>query len=99
MQAVPDGRAGRAGEHRAAAGDAHKHPTPAAPLARLVGRTRFAVLLAVAAVLLVAVALFILGAGLALLTIWHAAQAVLQGDFGSASVTVAFRYTPCSSRR
>lgn len=90
MQAEPDGRAGRAGERRAAEGDAHTHPTPTAPLARLVGRTRFAVLLAVAAVLLVAVALFVLGAGLALVTIWNAGQAVLRGDFGSTFLTVEF---------
>jgi len=63
---------------------------PAAPLAGAIGQTRFVVLLAVAAVLLVAVALFILGAIMAVSGFWNAAQAVLRGDVASINLAVEF---------
>ena len=69
---------------------AHEHVTPTAPFARAIGRTRFVVLLAVAAVMLVAMALFVLGAGLALMSVWNAFQAVLGGDLGSTNLSVKF---------
>jgi uncharacterized membrane protein YqhA len=55
-----------------------------------VGHTRYVVLLAVAAVLLVAIALFALGAVMAVSGFWHALQAVLRGDLASLNVTVEF---------
>lgn len=61
-----------------------------APLAELIGRTRYVVIVAVAAVLLVAMALFILGAGLAVGSVWKAAQAALRGDIASTDLTVEF---------
>lgn len=64
------------------------HPSPTAPLAELIGKSRFIVLLAVISVILVSVALFIVGAGLAVQGIWHAAVAVSQGDFAATSITV-----------
>ncbi|MDP8922096.1 MAG: YqhA family protein [Chloroflexota bacterium] len=47
-------------------------------------------MVAVAAVLLVAMALFILGAGFALASIWHAAEAALRGEMNSTDLTVEF---------
>jgi uncharacterized membrane protein YqhA len=67
-----------------------REDAPDAPLARVVGQTRFVVLLAVAAVLLVAMALFVLGAVMAVATVWSASQTVLRGDLGSTSLTVQF---------
>jgi uncharacterized membrane protein YqhA len=55
-----------------------------------VGHTRYVVLLAVGAVLLVAIALFALGAVMAVSGFWHALQAVLRGDLASLNVTVEF---------
>jgi uncharacterized membrane protein YqhA len=66
------------------------HPTPVAPLARAIGRTRFVVLVAVAAVLLIAVSLFLFGAVMAVMTVWHAAQALVSGDVRSTPLTVEF---------
>lgn len=67
-----------------------EHPTPMAPFGHAIGRTRFVVLLAVGAVLLVSVALFVLGAILAALSVWHAFDAVLGGQMGSTDLTVEF---------
>ena len=61
-----------------------------APLAELIGRTRYVVLVAVAGVLLIAMALFILGAGLAVSSVWQAALAALRGDIASTDLTVQF---------
>ncbi len=61
-----------------------------APLAEVIGRTRYVVLVAVAGVLLVAMALFILGAGLAVSSVWKATGAALRGDLASTDVTVEF---------
>jgi uncharacterized membrane protein YqhA len=64
--------------------------SPPSPFARTIGYTRYVVLLAVAAVLLVAMALFVLGTGLAVVSVVSAFQAVLQGDLGSTDLTVKF---------
>ena len=65
-------------------------PTLHAPLAELIGRTRYVVLVAVAGVLLIAMALFLLGAGLAVSSVWKAAGAALRGDIASTDLTVEF---------
>jgi uncharacterized membrane protein YqhA len=64
------------------------HPTPTAPLAELIGKTRFIVLLAVISVILVSVALFVIGAGLAVQGIWSAAVSVARGELTATSITV-----------
>src|SRR5688500_9460964 len=61
-----------------------------APFARAVGATRYVVLIAVAAVLLVSAALFVLGAIQAGLVILHAADATLRGEMASSQLTVEF---------
>ncbi len=66
------------------------NPTPTAPFAAAIGRTRLVVLVAVAAVLLVAMALFVLGAWIAVLSVWGAAQSVARGELGSVDLTVEF---------
>ncbi len=63
---------------------------PPAPLAQAIGRTRYVVLLAVAAVLLVAMALFVAGAATAVIGIWQALQATLRGELGTTDMTVRF---------
>jgi uncharacterized membrane protein YqhA len=62
--------------------------SPTAPLAEIIGKTRFIVLIAVVSVILVSVTLFAMGAGLAVQGIWHAIEAVLRGDFAATSITV-----------
>ena len=62
----------------------------AALLARWVGHTRYVVLLAVLAVLLVAVALFLLASWLALVGIGHAFADALTGDLDATELTVEF---------
>jgi uncharacterized membrane protein YqhA len=61
---------------------------PPAPFARTIGRTRFVVLVAVAAVLLVAATHFVLGAVLALLSVWDSIQALGSGQLASTDLTV-----------
>lgn len=63
---------------------------PHTPFSQSIGRTRYIVLLAVAAVLLVAVSLFLLGTLQAVVSIWHAWSRVLQGELGSTDLTVEF---------
>jgi uncharacterized membrane protein YqhA len=53
---------------------------PLAPLAAVVGHTRYVVLIAVAAVLLVSITHFVLGAVMAASGIWHSLQAVASGQ-------------------
>ena len=66
-------------------------PTPAlAPFSQAIGRTRYIVLLAVAAVMLVAISLFLLGALQAALAVWHAWSGVLRGEQGTRDLTVEF---------
>lgn len=59
---------------------AEHSPVPFAALGQAIGHTRFVVLVAVAAVLLVAVSLFVLGTVQAVTTVWQAWAATLQGD-------------------
>ncbi len=65
-------------------------PTVLAPLGRAIGRTRLVVLLAVLAVLLVALSLFLIGTLMAISSVWHAWEAVLQGRMESTDLTVRF---------
>ena len=69
---------------------AHEHETPLAPFARSIGRTRFVVMFAVVAVLLVSISLFLLGTWLALVQIWHVAMQALTGQIDSTQLTVEF---------
>jgi uncharacterized membrane protein YqhA len=57
---------------------------------RVIGRTRFVVLLAVAAVMLVAVSLFLLGVLQAVSATWNAWRAALGGGIDSTDLTVKF---------
>lgn len=68
-------------------GDAQPGALPDTPsskafggLGQVIGHTRFVVLVAVVAVLLVAISLFVLGAIQALTTVWHAWVDTFQGD-------------------
>ena len=58
--------------------------------ARVIGRSRLVVAVAVVAVLLAAFSLFLLGAWLALVTIWSAWQGVWAGELGTAELIVRF---------
>ena len=70
---------------------AHATTPPApTPFSQSIGRTRYIVLLAVAAVLLVAVSLFLLGTLQAIIGVWHAWSRVLQGELGTTDLTVEF---------
>ena len=98
----PDGRArhrptGAARDHSDAGmsrrdrhlpGNHEDHPTHVAPLAEAIGKTRFIVLVAVVSVILVSVALFILGAGMAVQGIWHAVSTFVRGDEAATTITV-----------
>ncbi len=66
------------------------NPTPLSPLARAIGRSRFVVMLAVAAVMIVALSLFLLGTILAAVSVWHAWKGVFEGQIGSTDLTVEF---------
>lgn len=68
--------------------DRSQHPSPVAPLAELIGKTRFIVLLAVISVILVSAALFIIGAGLAVQGVIGAFMSALSGKLTATSVTV-----------
>lgn len=65
-------------------------PQAPTPFSQSIGRTRYIVLLAVAAVLLVAVSLFLLGTLQAIISVWHAWSRVLQGELGTTDLTVEF---------
>jgi uncharacterized membrane protein YqhA len=84
------GRASRAGAVPVTPRSANGRSAAAAPLARWVGRTRFIVLLAVAAVLLIAVTLFLLASWLAVVGVWHALEDAVHGRLESTDVTVEF---------
>ena len=58
------------------------------PLAELIGKTRFIVLVAVVSVILVSVALFILGAGMAVQGIWRAVASFVKGEDAATTITV-----------
>jgi uncharacterized membrane protein YqhA len=55
-----------------------------------IGHSRFIVLLAVAAVMLVAVSLFILGAIQAVISVWEAWQAIFEGDLQGTELLIEF---------
>jgi uncharacterized membrane protein YqhA len=57
---------------------------------QIVGRSRFIVVLAVAAVMLVAVSLFLLGTWQAVTGVWHAWREVVRGTSSNAELTVEF---------
>jgi uncharacterized membrane protein YqhA len=78
----------RAGPARGRHDHPPDHPTAIAPLADLIGRTRFIVLVAVISVILVSIALFFIGAGLAVKGVWNAILAVGRGDFTATPITV-----------
>lgn len=61
-----------------------------APLGTAIGKTRFLVLLAVLAVILVSLTLFVLGAWLAVVSVGHAWQNALQGRLSGTDLTVEF---------
>lgn len=61
-----------------------------APFANLIGRTRYVVLIAVAAVLLVAISLFLLGAVQAFLGIYDAWKRTFTNEINAAHLTVEF---------
>jgi uncharacterized membrane protein YqhA len=79
---------GRSRHDRRLRGRREEHPTPTAPLAELIGKTRFIVLVAVVSVILVSFALFIMGAGLAVQGIWHSVSTFVRGDQAATSITV-----------
>ena len=58
--------------------------------ALLIGRSRLIVVVAVVAVLLCALSLFLLGAWLALETIWYAWSGVVSGELGTTDITIRF---------
>lgn len=60
------------------------------PLGRVIGRTRYVVLLAVIAVLLVALSLFLLGTILAFRGIWEAWATLFHGRIEATNLTVEF---------
>ena len=64
--------------------------TPPAPLSRLLGRTRYVVLIAVVAVIIVALSLFVLGAVQAVVAVWHAWAGLLNPGTNSTDLTVEF---------
>lgn len=65
-------------------------PKTDTPLAWLIGRSRLIVVVAVLAVLLAAFSLFLLGAWLALTTVWTTWRDVAGGDVGSTDIIIRF---------
>lgn len=63
---------------------------PNGMFSQAIGRSRYVVLLAVVAVMLVAITLFLLGALQAVLAVWDAWSGVLRGDFAATDLTVKF---------
>ena len=63
---------------------------PVVPLASWVGHTRYVVLLAVLAVLLVAISLFLLASWLAVQGMWHAFGDAVAGELDATQLTVEF---------
>lgn len=59
-------------------------------ISRMLGRSRFVVLIAVAAVMLVALSLFLLGAAEAIIAVWHPWQKMFTGDLHAADLTAEF---------
>lgn len=65
-------------------------PATVGRFSQIVGRSRFIVVLAVGAVMLVAVSLFLIGTIQAVLGVWHAWQGVVAGDASNTALTVEF---------
>lgn len=63
---------------------------PAQPLAHIIGRSRYVVLLASLAVMVVSISLFLLGTYLAVINTWAAWVDVIHGNVDSAELTVVF---------
>jgi uncharacterized membrane protein YqhA len=80
--------AGHSRRDRHLRGGRARHPSPAAPLAEPIGKTRYIVLVAVVSVILVSVTLFVMGAGLAVKGIWHAASSLTRGEGATTTITV-----------
>ena len=59
-------------------------------IGRILGRSRYVVLIAVAAVMLIALSLFILGTVEAINAIWHAWERMFNGEMHAADLTVEF---------
>ncbi|PYE55683.1 putative membrane protein YqhA [Deinococcus yavapaiensis KR-236] len=64
--------------------------TPPTALSHIIGRSRFIVIVAVVAVMLVAVSLFLLGVVQAAQGVWGAWREVLSGNFQATTLTVEF---------
>ncbi len=84
MQRLRPGPEERRGEHQ------NTPTTSAEPFSRAIGRSRFVVIVAVIAVMLVAISFFLLGALQAVIAVWNAWSGVPQGDFGGNDLTVEF---------
>ncbi len=67
-----------------------ERPTSPGPLSHIIGRSRFVVLLAVIAVLLVAISLFLFGTIQAATSIWHTWADTIHGRAQTTDVTLAF---------
>jgi uncharacterized membrane protein YqhA len=74
--------------HSSSSDRAQDRPTPVAPLADLIGRTRFVVLLAVVSVILLAIALFAVGTVIALQGTWRAVTSIATGDVEGTALSV-----------
>ena len=68
----------------------HKTVTNFASLSKFIGRSRYAVLFSVIAVLLVSISLFLQGTVLGVLTIWHTWHSLVAGDLQHARLTLVF---------
>lgn len=68
---------------------AHENET-VGHFSRIVGRSRFIVVLAVVAVMLVAISLFLIGTIKAVVGVWHAWEGVVQGTSSNTELTVEF---------
>ena len=75
-------------QHRS--GQPNGKSKPPTPFSHVIGRSRFIVLLAVIAVMLVAVSLFLMGTVQAASSVWTAWQEVFQGEFSTTDLTVEF---------
>jgi uncharacterized membrane protein YqhA len=73
---------------RAENGSRQGQPTPVAPLAGIIGRTRFVVLLAVVSVILLSIALFAVGAAIAIRGTWQAIMSIVSGDLEGTALSV-----------
>lgn len=87
---APPGQKSRDASHAAGARQESAKDEPWQPLAHVIGRSRYVVLLAALAVMLVAVSLFLLGTYLAVVNTWDAWINVIDGNVDSTELTVVF---------